>query len=78
MFILLYTVCMCIILPPRAEGLHFSALILVSISQAAASALMLASQEGYTEIVTQLLETGANTDLQTTVNYCICSMCGVL
>ena len=34
------------------------------ISQEGASALMLAAQEGYTEVVTQLLEAGANTDLQ--------------
>ena len=34
------------------------------ISQGGVSALMLAAVEGHTEVVTQLLEAGANTDLQ--------------
>ena len=40
------------------------------ISQAGRSALMWAAFKGHTEVVTQLLEAGANTDLQSTVNYC--------
>ena len=39
------------------------------ISQDGASALMLAAMEGHTEVATQLLEAGANTDLQTTEVY---------
>ena len=41
-----------------------------NLSQDGASALMVAASEGHTEVVTQLLEAGANTDLQSTVNYC--------
>ena len=49
------------------------------ISQDGGSALMLAAYEGHTEVVTQLLEAGANTDLQTTEVYkCICVHCSKL
>ena len=40
------------------------------ISQEGVSALMWAAFKSHTEVVTQLLEAGANTDLQSTVNYC--------
>ena len=36
------------------------------ISQYGVSALMVAASEGHTEVAAQLLEAGANTDLQTT------------
>ena len=36
------------------------------ISQDGVSALMFATYEGHTEVVSQLLEAGANTDLQST------------
>ena len=38
------------------------------ISQYGVSALMYAAMEGHTEVVTQLLEAGANTDLQDKVH----------
>ena len=49
------------------------------ISQDGGSALMLAAYEGHSEVVTQLLEAGANTDLLTTEVYkCICVHCSKL
>ena len=45
------------------------------ISQDGGSALMAAAYWGHTEVVTQLLEAGANTDLQSTVNYCVVCSC---
>ena len=49
------------------------------ISQYQGSALMYAANEGHTEVVTQLLKAGANTDLQTTEVYkCICVHCSKL
>ena len=47
------------------------------ISQDGWSALIYAASEGHTEVVTQLLETGANTDLRTTEVHTL-HMCGVL
>ena len=45
-------------------------------SQDGVSALMWAAFKSHTEVVTQLLEAGANTDLQSTVNYCtVCVVC---
>ena len=42
------------------------------------SALMYAAGEGHTEVVTQLLEAGANTELQTTKVYTApCTVCVV-
>ena len=39
-------------------------------SQGGQSALMLAASAGHTEVVAQLLEAGANTDLQDKVSCC--------
>ena len=48
------------------------------ISQEGASALMVAARDGHTEVVTQLLEAGANTELQTTKVYTTpCTVCVV-
>ena len=44
------------------------------ISQGGVSALMAAANEGHTEVVTQLLEAGANTDLQSTEVHNTCTV----
>ena len=44
------------------------------ISQDGVSALMLAAQESHTEVVTQLLEAGANTDLQSIKVHNTCTV----
>ena len=44
-------------------------------SQEGLSALMYAAEKGHTEVVTQLLEAGANIDLQTTKVQSHCTVC---
>ena len=50
----------------QGESLVVSVSYYTCISQDGVSALMFAASEGHTEVVTQLLKAGANTDLQST------------